>query len=278
MNNKIKIALASSLAVFIFSGCSMSNPLGVGYEKSSCEISGGFGVCGSPKDIYIYKDVIKGVQADYMKSGYEGELFFAVSPKGEILVKEEREDAAWENYKTSAIKADIDSRLAAKDGNVKKRVNTPQIDLNSSTKQDTPVTVGNDLSVIYQKQKFLLETTEVGGMIRDNGRVQKFWLAPVVDKQDSLVSARTMYVVLEEPKWKIGEKTPKTTKINILPTPISKEILKKQQRYDSNQEKIINSYNNNDLGGLQEAIERNPKKIDQEIANDMIEIQKFLAR
>lgn len=277
MNKTIKIALASSLAAFLFSGC-LSNPLGVGYEKSSCEVSSGFGVCGSPKDIYIHRDKIKEAQADYMKSGYEEELFFSISPKGEMLVKEERGAGAWENYNTSAIKADIDRRLAEKGIVEGTKINKPLVDVNNHMSQDVPVTEGNDLSLVYQKQKFLLETVEVGGMIRDNGRVQKFWLAPVIDKQDNLVSARTMYVVVEEPKWKVGETTPKNTKKGILPTPMSEELLKQQQRYDDNQEKVINSYNNDDIGGLQEAIERNPKVVDQEIEEDMIEIQKFLER
>lgn len=69
MKKTLKNLLAASLVAAAFSGCAGSNPFGVGHEKSSCEISSGFGVCGSPKDIYIHKDVIKKVQKDYMKSG-----------------------------------------------------------------------------------------------------------------------------------------------------------------------------------------------------------------
>lgn len=169
-------------------------------------------------------------------------------------------------------------RLSKKGSTSNKKVLASKVNMNISMKQDIPVTHENDLSVKFQKRKFLLETTEVGGMIRDNGKVQKVWLAPVVDKKDNLISARTMYVVLKDPKWVIGEKTPKTTSKDIIPTPMSEEILKKQQRYDDHQEKVVKHFNNNNTHGLKEEIKNNPKKQNQEISKDMLEIQKFLER
>lgn len=281
MTKTLKISLIAA-AFTMLTGCSASNPFGVGHEKSSCEISGGFGVCGSPKDIYIHKDRIKDIQSDYMTSGYEDEVFFAVSPKGDILVKEERGEGSWEKYDTSKIREEIEQRLSEKnkkpfgvfsDGSE----SSPKVDINSMS-QDVPVTAENDLSVVYQKQKFLLETPEVGGMIRDSGKIQKLWLAPVVDKKDNLVSARTVMVVLSEPKWVIGEKTPKTTNKNIIPTPMSEELLKKQQTYNTHNEDVVRHFNNGNVGGLKEAIQNNPDKLDKEMQNDLIEINKFLER
>ena len=85
-----KTILLSVFAATIFSGC-FSNPFGIGYEKSSCEVSSGFGVCGEPKKIYTHRDKIKQLQSDYMKSGYDGDLYFGINDSGEMLVKEDRE-------------------------------------------------------------------------------------------------------------------------------------------------------------------------------------------
>jgi len=57
-------------------GCATSNPFGVGYEHSACESSSKFGVCGAPEDVYTYRDKIRKVQQDYLKSGIDQELFF----------------------------------------------------------------------------------------------------------------------------------------------------------------------------------------------------------
>jgi len=116
------------------------------------------------------------------------------------------------------------------------------------------------LSLKYKKQGTIIQTrTNVGDMIRDNGLVQRIWVAPVVDKKGDLISAHELYVVVKEPQWIIGESTPKYMKkrLNKIPTPISKDIIKKQDRIDENQEDIIQDYNIGNNEKRRKALKKN---------------------
>jgi len=211
-------------------GCATSNPFGVGYEHSACESSSKFGVCGAPEDVYTYRDKIRKVQQDYLKSGIDQELFFGITHDGRIMVKEGRTEK-WQDYEKSSWREEINDRVygrtksSSKTYSANGKLNYYAVDI--------PVTEGSDLSLKYKKQGTIIQTrTNVGDMIRDNGLVQRIWVAPVVDKKGDLISAHELYVVVKEPQWIIGESTPKYMKkrLNKIPTPISKDIIKKHDK------------------------------------------------
>lgn len=279
MKNNVKIISFVLLASILFSGCSFSNPFGIGQEKSACEVSAGFGVCGEPKKIYLHRDKIKQLQNDYMKSGYDEELFFAINETGDMLVKSERDDN-WQRYDGSKIQKEINKRLSKQKSEEKKLDETKRISGNISLGQDIPVTMGNDLSLIYQNQKPLIETrTNVGEIIRDNGLIQKIWIAPVVDSKKDLISAHEIYLVVKEPRWVVGEETPKQIKssnIGLIPTPISKDLLTKTQSLNEHEEKVVSHFNNNNKGGLLEEIANDPKANFLENKEDLNLINNFI--
>lgn len=254
-----KQILLATLAAIIFSGCSWSNPFGIGYEKSSCEMSSGFGVCGEPKQIYTHRDAIKKVQSDYMQSGYEESLYFGINDSGQILVKEERE-GRWTLYNGSKVQEKINKKLKEKKTSLDNFESSKRISGQISMGQDIPVTAETDLSIKYKAQAPLIETrTNVGDIIRDNGLIQKIWVAPVIDSKKDLIAAHHIYLVVKEPKWIVGEDTPKQVKQNqvgVIPTPISTNVLKKAQTINEHQENVVNFYNNNNKGGLIEEINK----------------------
>ena len=128
---------------------------------------------------------------------------------------------------------------------------------------DVPVTEGSDLSVKYQRQGTIIQTrTNVGDMIRDNGVVQRIWIAPVVDRKGDLISAHEIYAVVKKPEWIIGERTPRYVKkkLHKIPTPISKDILQEQNRVSQSEEDIIQDFTNDNKRGLRKSIKSQPKK------------------
>ncbi len=279
MKNKSKLLSVSIMtaSALLFSGC-LDNPFGVGYEHSACESSSGAGVCGSPKDIYQNRDKIRIVQQDYIKSGLEQELFFGISKEGEIIVKDER-GSQWQNYEQSKYKKEIEEILNKKDALSKNSEKNKYANVNYSI-SDIPVTEGNDLSVSYKKQGSLIQTrTNVGNMIRDYGLIQKVWIAPVVDKKGDLISAHDILVVVKDPKWIIGEETPKNVnsdKIGQIPTPISKSLLEMQSKTSENDGMIVNTFNTGNDGGLIEAISKDPEVTESEFRKNMNQIENFI--
>ena len=273
-----KTILLSVFAATIFTGC-FSNPFGIGHEKSSCEVSSGFGVCGEPKKIYTHRDKIKQLQSDYMKSGYDGDLYFGINDSGEMLVKDDRE-GRWMNYNGSRIQAEIESLLEKKDP---VRMQDAKVRKASSgmITQDIPVTNENDLSVKYMLQKPVIQTrTNVGEVIRDNGLVQKIWIAPVVDSKNDLISAHEIYLVVKEPKWVVGEDTPKNMKnIGEIPTPMSEKVLEKIEVEDKHQETVVNHYNSDNKAGLSNEI-KNGDSQEKKLENqeDLNLINQFLSK
>lgn len=263
---KKKIITTTLLSSILFSGCSFSNPFGIGEEKSACEVSSGFGVCGSPKKIYSHRDKIKKMQQDYMQSGYEDELFFGINDNGDILVKADR-DEHWQTYKGSKIEEEINNLLADKK-NAMNEYEGKKVTINTETNglsQDIPVTVETDLSIKYKEQKPLIQTrTNVGDIIRDNGLIQKVWVAPVKDDKGDLISAHEIYVVIKTPDWIIGEATPKDQgrEVSDLPTPFSNKLLEKINTSTEKEDKIVKKYNNNDEAGLAEEINYDESKLD----------------
>jgi len=277
------INLAKSLVLIagisiLTTGCSTENPFGVGYEHSACESSSKFGVCGSPEDVYTYRDKIRKIQNDYLKSGLDQELFFGITHNGRIMVKEGRTDK-WQDYELSPWKNKIEERVYRNSPKYSEKTNEDLYETKTKLNYfavDIPVTEGNDLSIKYKKQGSIIQTrTNVGDMIRDNGLVQRIWVAPVVDRKGDLISAHEIYAVVKEPSWIIGESTPKKPKRRLkkLPTPISQDMLRIQNRVDENQENIIQDYNTNNYGALEHDIE--DKKV-KKINPDLNQLEKFI--
>jgi len=272
----IMITGLSAIAILSLSGCSTENPFGVGYEHSACEASSSFGVCGSPEDIYNNRDVIRKTQNDYLKSGLDTELFFGIGHNGKMIVKDGRTEK-WQEYDKSEWAKEINARVYPSSSNKSTRSNATSDKLDYYS-VDTPVTNGTDLSVKYKSQGRILQTrTNVGDMIRDSGLIQRIWIAPVVDRRGDLISAHEIYAVIHEPKWIIGERTPKATKKRMknLPTPISKNMLGKQNRIDKNEELIMQDYNSGNSGALLHDIENDPRK-EKVRRTNMTEINSFI--
>lgn len=274
----LHLSLLASLAI-LSTGCSLENPFGVGYEHSACESSSNFGVCGSPEDVYKYRDKIRETQNEYLKSGYEDELFFGITNDGSILVKEGRTDK-WEQYSNSKIEKEIKTLL--KENEDKKAENNSVNKVNgfiNYNKVDIPATEGTDLSIKYQSQGRIIQTrTNIGDMIRDNGLVQKVWVAPVVDIKGDLISAHEIFVVVKDPSWIVGEETPSNTKANMknIPTPISTEMMKKQDQIDTHEENVIQHFNTNNEGGLIEEIQNDPRQLSEEERKNLNQIENFI--
>jgi len=265
----------------MFTGCSLKNPFGIGYDRSACDDAKSFGVCGSPKNILKYKDIVRSVQKRYFYAALDQQLFFAVNEKGKMLVKEDR-DGSWEPYDLSDWKklidkriADLRAREAAMEGG-SGAVTLGKTDL-SGLSSDIPVTKESDLSIVYQKQGILIETrTKVGNIIRDNGLIQPALISSYVDKGNTLNAAHEIYVVVREPEWIVGEQTPRNVEIGVIPTPISTELLKKQNRTEYYQEDVIRTYNADDKAGVIKAVHANPEFREKEYKHDMNVINSFL--
>jgi len=292
----LKFLAISTLGALLFSGCSMKDPFGIGYDSSVCNNAKSFGVCGAPKDVYKYRDKIRKVQWTYLKARLDTTLYFAVAPNGVIQVKADR-DAPWERYDISEWKELIDHRVA----NENKRVSENEklskekaqkarsqekcsggdcsqsrtaLSWESIIESDLPVTKGGDLSVKYQNQGPLLVTrTKIGDIIRDQGLIQQVFVANYADTDGDLVSSHELFVVVRNPDWVVGESAPKNVKLESFPTPISTGIMKRQQRVDSYQEKTVKSYNNDSASGYAEA--KQEPVFDSDI-KDMSVINQFL--
>lgn len=266
--------LASALS---FSGCSLKNPFGIGYDTSVCDDSKDFGVCGSPKEIYNNREAIRAVQSDYLRSELDTTLFFAINKQSQIVVKEDR-DGKWELYEVSEWKKKIDKRNEALSEKIKN--NDPR-KMTSSVKYggDIPITEDSDLSIKYQKQGSLLNSrTNVGDIIRDNGIIQQTFVANYADYSGDLISSHELYIVVKDPEWVVGEKAPKESSIQNLPTPVSTELLKKQDRVNEYQERIVDRYNIDDQGAVIEAVNNDPTKIDEDQKNNMDLINSFIQK
>ena len=87
-----------------------------------------------------------------------------------------------------------------------------------------------------------------------------------------------MYIVVKDPEWVVGEKAPKESSIQNIPTPISTELLKKQDRVNEYQERIVDRYNIDDQGAVVEAVNNDPTKIDQDQKNNMDLINSFIKK
>lgn len=293
MNYKIIATMSLIISTMFFSGCSLKNPFGIGYDTSVCESSKDFGVCGAPKDIYKYRDDIRKVQNNYLNARLDTVLFFGVDKEGNILVKDDR-DGQWERYDISKWKKIIDEALGnnkeilaeqdklsnklnedlgiAKNTSVSKP-NSKERLARVSYGNDIPVTEGNDLSIAYKAQGALINTrSQIGDIIRDNGLIQQAFIANYVDYGGDLISSHEVYIVIKDAEWIVGEKTPKSSKIEELPTPISTEMLKKQNIVEKYQEKVVDKFNIGDKAGLIEAVTEDPENNVQEekINSDII--------
>jgi len=297
-NKKIGIVTKGAMWVFIplvmFSGCSLKNPFGIGYESSVSEESKTFGITGSPKDIYKYRDKIRAVQNDYLSVDLDTELFFAVDKAGNILIKDDRE-GNWVRYDISEWKGIIDQAIKEKEELIKeqdrlaqelekeeaKNIYKNKGGFNSETyRSDIPITKGNDLSVQYEKQGPLLTTrTKVGDIIRDTGLIQQTMIFNYIDTAGDLISSHEVFVVVKDPKWIVGEKTPKNVgSIGEIPTPLSTELLKTQNRTNQYQEDIVNTFNSNKREGvLKSIINEDPRIIKTEKNKDINLINDFIS-
>lgn len=266
-----------AISATLFTGCSLKNPFGIGYDTSVSETSKSktFGVSGSPKDIYKHRDIIRKTQDEYLSSGIKDVLYFGIDKKGNMLVKKDR-DEEWQKYETSPWKDKIDEanrKNKEKEEELEKKraakasksaqgtggfVNSPNSDIT--------VTAGNDLSVQYKEQGRLVSTrTQVGDIIRDNGQIQQVFVANYIDNEGNLVSSHELYVVVKEPSWIVGEKTPKTmTNMSEIPTPISKNMLQEQTKSEKADERIVGSYVRDDPIAVTNAINDAPSIEDEQ--------------
>lgn len=259
--------IALTITATFFSGCSLKNPFGIGYDTSVSETSKSktFGVSGSPKDIYKHRDIIRKTQDEYLSSGIKDVLYFGIDKKGNMLVKKDR-DEEWSKYETSYWKEKIDK------ANEKNKKNEEALERKRdeknkgakargiSSSSDILVTAGNDLSIQYKEQGRLISTrTQVGDIIRDNGQIQQVFVANYIDNEGNLVSSHELYVVVKDPSWIVGEKTPKTTNnMGEIPTPVSKGLLKEQARSERADERIVDSYLRDDPAAVTNAINDAP--------------------
>lgn len=265
--------IALTITATFFSGCSLKNPFGIGYDTSVSETSKSktFGVSGSPKDIYKYRDIIRKTQDEYLSSGIKDVLYFGIDKKGNMLVKKDR-DEEWSKYETSYWKEKIDK------ANEKNKKNEEALERKRdeknkgakargiSSSSDILVTAGNDLSIQYKEQGRLISTrTQVGDIIRDNGQIQQVFVANYIDNEGNLVSSHELYVVVKDPSWIVGEKTPKTTNnMGEIPTPVSKGLLKEQARSERADERIVDSYLRDDPAAVTNAINDAPTIEDEQ--------------
>ena len=259
--------IALTITATFFSGCSLKNTFGIGYDTSVSETSKSktFGVSGSPKDIYKHRDIIRKTQDEYLSSGIKDVLYFGIDKKGNMLVKKDR-DEEWSKYETSYWKEKIDK------ANEKNKKNEEVLERKRdeknkgakargiSSSSDILVTAGNDLSIQYKEQGRLISTrTQVGDIIRDNGQIQQVFVANYIDNEGNLVSSHELYVVVKDPSWIVGEKTPKTTNnMGEIPTPVSKGLLKEQARSERADERIVDSYLRDDPAAVTNAINDAP--------------------
>ena len=265
--------IALTITATFFSGCSLKNPFGIGYDTSVSETSKSktFGVSGSPKDIYKHRDIIRKTQDEYLSSGIKDVLYFGIDKKGNMLVKKDR-DEEWSKYETSYGKEKIDK------ANEKNKKNEEALERKRdeknkgakargiSSSSDILVTAGNDLSIQYKEQGRLISTrTQVGDIIRDNGQIQQVFVANYIDNEGNLVSSHELYVVVKDPSWIVGEKTPKTTNnMGEIPTPVSKGLLKEQARSERADERIVDSYLRDDPAAVTNAINDAPTIEDEQ--------------
>lgn len=265
--------IALTITATFFSGCSLKNPFGIGYDTSVSETSKSktFGVSGSPKDIYKHRDIIRKTQDEYLSSGIKDVLYFGIDKKGNMLVKKDR-DEEWSKYETSYWKEKIDK------ANEKNKKNEEALERKRdeknkgakargiSSSSDILVTAGNDLSIQYKEQGRLISTrTQVGDIIRDNGQIQQVFVANYIDNEGNLVSSHELYVVVKDPSWIVGEKTPKTTNnMREIPTPVSKGLLKEQARSEKADERIVDSYLRDDPAAVTNAINDAPTIEDEQ--------------
>lgn len=256
------------LTGLLFTGCSLSNPFGIGHDESVCSESKDFGMCGSPSVIYKYKENVKKVQNDYLKSRLDTTLYFGISEEGTIQVKADR-SGKWENYDTSEWKVLIDEKNKAQKVLMEKKDPTLR-DANFDINSDIPVTKGGDLSVSYTEQaKQVITRTKIGDIIRDQGLIQQVFISNYIDNDNDLIAAHEVYVVVREPNWKVGEQTPKNVKLESLSTPMSSKLLEKQQRTEAYQEKVVGKYNSSAVEGFSE-IKEEPSIKEQNLINDFI--------
>ena len=265
--------IALTITATFFSGCSLKNPFGIGYDTSVSETSKSktFGVSGSPKDIYKHRDIIRKTQDEYLSSGIKDVLYFGIDKKGNMLVKKDR-DEEWSKYETSYWKEKIDK------ANEKNKKNEEALERKRdeknkgakargiSSSSDILVTAGNDPSIQYKEQGRLISTrTQVGDIIRDNGQIQQVFVANYIDNEGNLVSSHELYVVVKDPSWIVGEKTPKTTNnMGEIPTPVSKGLLKEQARSERADERIVDSYLRDDPAAVTNAINDAPTIEDEQ--------------
>ena len=280
---KLSFLSLTAAIMLTTTGCSLKNPFGVGYDSSVCEASKDFGVCGAPKDIYKYRGKIKKVQYDYLHAQLDTVLFFGISKDGEIVVKEDR-DGPWERYDLSEWKNIIEEEIARQQelkDEINNKINKGKISKRTAGvtiyQSDIPTSEETDLSVKYQDQGPLLTTrTSIGDIIRDTGHIQQIYIANYVDRGGDLISGHELYVVVKEPEWIVGEKTPHSTRLESVPTPISKELFHRQNRTNEYQNNVVNTYNRDSIKGSIESIVDNPYHADKKENKDNDLIKSFI--
>jgi hypothetical protein len=279
MNSVYKNLIAACVISFTLSGC--SGLFGIGYENSVSEESKTFGITGSPKTIYKYKEKIKKIQSDYVNSKIEEVLYFAINKEGEILVKEDR-DADFEFYSISEWKIIIEESLEELKSRKAERLleeqklneeeNEKVLDLDYNEKKIKNINLEKE----YIEQDRLLITTErIGNIVRDNGMLQTGMVFNYVDTNDILNNSHEITVIIKNPKWIVGNSTPKVTNKEFKgETKFSDKFVfhNNVSNYDL---KLIDSFNDKDDSDSFIIKEEKDKKIkNKHILDDFIEKDK----
>ena len=227
LNKKVLMYLLVGSSLTLLSGCA-SNPLGIGYEHSVCEGTTADGVCGSPEAVYKYRDMIKAVRSDYLSSGLNQKLYFSVKDNGTVMVKSSR-TGKWIPYLSSKWYSKV-TKLLQKNVSKSPIQNNYKLGLTGGI----PITSNTDLSIQYKRQGSIVATrTNIGDILRDNGKIRRLWIAPVEDASGDLISAHEVYLVIRNPKWIVGEKTPtiQKSRMKALITPMSDKMLSNRKSY-----------------------------------------------
>lgn len=246
----IKYLLIPLVVLLGTSGCSSRESILVpGQTKSDCEDkASSLGVCGTPKSVYAHRDKIKNLwfeedQAYYIKS----------------------------NGKIYNIDTDEEVRSGVKPEGVSM---CPGCNNRDDSQESYYYDNGSSFSWSRNKNKInvknrslIIDTPQKSMMIRDLGWQQKIWIAPLETKGGDLVEAHGIHVVIKEPSWIIGEKTPKRVGRGVVvSSPFAREVLSDNHHaINKNAQSNINDYVNNNekkdlnLESLKEYIESQSK-------------------
>ncbi len=213
MTTQLKVfgLLIPIVAALMLSGCNSKESLLVpGQSESDCsDKASKLGVCGSPKSIFEHQDRIKGIYYE------EGESY-RVDKSGRIFNIDSGDEVI------PGVKPD-DCGTSVCPGCENDNKNTG---CSQAASSNISLSSGGSNGIALSNRALVVDTPQKSSVIRDMGWQQKVWIAPHENSTGDLVEAHGIYVVIQEPKWIIGEREPqKTKKGAVVPTPLAAEVL-----------------------------------------------------